>query len=190
MHADWSRPAGSPGWSSSGLASSNGRRPRVDERSRSRPRRRARRCGRDAHVQPARQAQRAVGRVTRRDQRRSRRAWRPTTRSRPLSSPARARCSARASTSPSSRAPPKTTAFGRELWASSDRYHETVLHFLLADARGGERPRTGRRLRPRGAVRSPDRIHDRPLRPLRSAPSATSSTARCTIWSAARSPAS
>ena len=58
-------------------------------------------------------------------------------------------------------------AFGRELWASSDRYHETVLRFPLPTHRRGQRAGAGGRLRPRGPVRPAHRGDDRALRPSR-----------------------
>ena len=48
-------------------------------------------------------------------------------------------------------------AFGEQLWASSDRYHRTVLRVPAADRRRGQRSGDRRRVRPRGDVRHPDR---------------------------------
>ena len=84
-----------------------------------------------ADPEPAREAQRALGRAARRDQRRARRA-----RGRRADEVRRdhGRGSGvlrRASTCRSSRAAADDDAFGRELWASSDRYHDTVLRFPL-----------------------------------------------------------
>ena len=54
--------------------------------------------------------------------------------------------------------------FGRELWASSDRYHETVLHFPLPTVAAINGPALGGRLRSRGALRPAHRFVGRPIR--------------------------
>ena len=123
--------AGSPGSSSSGPASSSGPRPRVDERREPRAPRRARRRVRDAHAEPAREAQRALGTscATRSATRSTRSADEPAIKAVVITG-AGPVFSAGFDLSEFDRAA-DDDAFGRELWASSDRYHETVLHFPL-----------------------------------------------------------
>ena len=92
--------------------------------------RRARRRLRHAHAEPAREAQRAVGPAARRDQRRARRAGTDEAIKAVVITGAGPVFSAGFDLSEFERAA-GDDAFGRELWASSDRYHETVLHFPL-----------------------------------------------------------
>ncbi len=122
-----SRRGASPGSSWSATASSSAR-----NRSYDRPRRRTLRGPRGPDPEPSREAQRALGRAPRRDQRRPRRHRCRTTNDevrrdrgrrlgvlrgfRPLGEFTRAAGDAE---------------FERELWASSDRYHDTVLRFPL-----------------------------------------------------------
>ncbi len=56
-------------------------------------------------------------------------------------------------------------AFGRELWASSDRYHDAVLRFPLPTIAAINGPALAGWFRPRDHVRPARRGHDRAVRP-------------------------